>query len=207
MGMLNFLKDAGERLFGKDEPAQPTDEQIVEKLDLKIRQHGFEVQDLKLGFSAGVATVSGLATPEVADKVVVTLGNVQGVSQVDDRMERLRPPPPITHHTVKKGDTLSAIAATHYGVALLYPAIFEANRPMLEHPDRIYPGQVLIVPLDPAPLTYEVQRGDTLGNIAQRYYGEARQYTLIFEANRGTLSDPDHIKVGQQLRIPAKPAS
>jgi nucleoid-associated protein YgaU len=49
-------------------------------------------------------------------------------------------------YTVQKGDTLSAIAKRHYGEANAYMAIFEANRPMLDHPDRIYPGQVLRIP-------------------------------------------------------------
>ena len=49
-------------------------------------------------------------------------------------------------HTVKKGDTLSGIAQRHYGSTARYPAIIEANRPMLTGRDRIYPGQVLRVP-------------------------------------------------------------
>ena len=49
-------------------------------------------------------------------------------------------------YTVKSGDTLGAIAQRHYGKASQYMKIFEANKPMLEHPDRIYPGQVLRIP-------------------------------------------------------------
>ena len=49
-------------------------------------------------------------------------------------------------HTVVRGDTLSAIAKQFYGDAGKYNAIFEANRPMLSHPDKIYPGQVLRIP-------------------------------------------------------------
>ena len=49
-------------------------------------------------------------------------------------------------YTVQKGDTLSAIAKRHYGDANAYGRIFEANRPMLADPDRIYPGQVLRIP-------------------------------------------------------------
>jgi nucleoid-associated protein YgaU len=47
---------------------------------------------------------------------------------------------------VKKGDTLSAIAVVVYGNANQYNKIFEANKPMLTHPDKIYPGQVLRIP-------------------------------------------------------------
>jgi nucleoid-associated protein YgaU len=49
-------------------------------------------------------------------------------------------------YTVKSGDTLSAIAKEQYGDAMKYPQIFEANKPMLENPDKIYPGQVLRIP-------------------------------------------------------------
>ena len=49
-------------------------------------------------------------------------------------------------HTVMRGDTLSKIAKNFYGDAMKYPLIFEANKPMLSHPDKIYPGQVLRIP-------------------------------------------------------------
>jgi nucleoid-associated protein YgaU len=49
---------------------------------------------------------------------------------------------------------------------------------------------------------YEVVAGDTLGAIAQRFYGNAGKYMKIFEANRDILDNPDLIKVGQRLRIP-----
>jgi len=50
--------------------------------------------------------------------------------------------------------------------------------------------------------SYTVQSGDTLSEIAQRFYGNAGQYMKIFNANRDILSDPDKIQVGQTLKIP-----
>lgn len=47
-----------------------------------------------------------------------------------------------------------------------------------------------------------VAAGDTLGHIAQKYYGKASAYMKIFEANRDILDDPNLIKVGQKLKIP-----
>lgn len=47
-----------------------------------------------------------------------------------------------------------------------------------------------------------VASGDTLGHIAQKYYGKAGEYMRIFEANRDVLDDPNLIKVGQKLKIP-----
>jgi nucleoid-associated protein YgaU len=66
------------------------------------------------------------------------------------RPHRRRPPArrprASTFYTVKKGDTLSAIAKAHYSNANAYMQIFEANKPMLSDPDKIYPGQVLRIP-------------------------------------------------------------
>jgi nucleoid-associated protein YgaU len=49
---------------------------------------------------------------------------------------------------------------------------------------------------------YEIVSGDTLGGIAKKFYGKASQYTRIFEANRGVISDPNKIYPGQKIRIP-----
>ena len=57
-----------------------------------------------------------------------------------------RPEPAATFYTVVSGDSLSKIAKKHYGDASKYPVIFDANRPMLKDPDKIYPGQVLRIP-------------------------------------------------------------
>ena len=51
--------------------------------------------------------------------------------------------------------------------------------------------------------TYTVQAGDTLSKISKQFYGDANKYLKIFEANRDQLSDPDKIKPGQALKIPA----
>lgn len=52
--------------------------------------------------------------------------------------------------------------------------------------------------------TYTVKAGDTLSKIAKDLLGNASSYTQIFEANRDQLSDPDEIKPGQVLKIPAR---
>ena len=51
---------------------------------------------------------------------------------------------------------------------------------------------------------HTVVAGDTLSKIAKRYLGEASAYMRIFELNRDVLSDPNVIKVGQELKIPAQ---
>ena len=54
-----------------------------------------------------------------------------------------------------------------------------------------------------ATTTYTVKAGDTLSKIAKELLGNANAYNAIFEANRDQLSDPDKIKPGQVLKIPA----
>jgi LysM repeat protein len=51
--------------------------------------------------------------------------------------------------------------------------------------------------------TYTVQSGDTLSKISKQFYGNANEYTKIFEANRDVLSDPNKVSPGQTLKIPA----
>ena len=58
-------------------------------------------------------------------------------------------------------------------------------------------------PPPPAAQTYSVRSGDTLSKISKQFYGDANKYMKIFDANRDTLSDPDKIKPGQVLKIPA----
>jgi hypothetical protein len=51
---------------------------------------------------------------------------------------------------------------------------------------------------------YEVKPGDTLSKLAKEFLGSANAYMQIFNLNKGELSDPDKIKVGQKLRIPRR---
>jgi len=150
MGVFDFIKDAGEKLFGKKtaEAAKVgTAEDPAQVLMETVKGLGLEVESLRIDVAEDVATVQGVApSQEVREKVVLVMGNTRGVARVDDRMTVERPEPEAVMYTVKSGDTLSKIAKQHYGQASEYMAIFEANRPMLENPDRIYPGQVLRIP-------------------------------------------------------------
>ncbi len=56
---------------------------------------------------------------------------------------------------------------------------------------------------DPSAGTYLVQKGDSLWKIAKRVYGDGAKYTLIYEANRDQIKDPNAIFVGQRLTIPS----
>jgi nucleoid-associated protein YgaU len=168
MGLFSFIKDAGEKLFGSAKPeeaaqqaqAVPDDAALQaraaeanriagEAIEKYVVAQGLKVDDLKVAFDGGpcTATVSGCAPDQATkEKVLLCCGNVQGVTGVNDAMTVTEPAEESRWHTVVRGDTLSAIAKTYYGNAGQYPKIFEANRPMLGHPDKIYPGQKLRIP-------------------------------------------------------------
>jgi nucleoid-associated protein YgaU len=158
MGFFDFLKGAGKKV-PEPEPVNVTKEYTAEEreqlnerrramgLVKEVERLGLEVQDLAIKVDDDVATVSGtVADQATKEKVVLGIGNTNGIARVDDRLEVSNPEPEAQFHTVESGDTLSAIAKKYYGDAMKYPVIFEANKPMLSDPDKIYPGQVLRIP-------------------------------------------------------------
>jgi nucleoid-associated protein YgaU len=158
MGIFDFVKGAGEKIFGKDEPAVAPQvrefdpaklEQLKRNKALQnlVAKLGLEVEGLRVEVDGDTATVHGKVDDQAErEKVVLAVGNVIGIAHVDDRLEAVKREPEAVFHTVASGDTLSKIAKKHYGDARKYPVIFEANRPMLDNPDKIYPGQVLRIP-------------------------------------------------------------
>jgi nucleoid-associated protein YgaU len=92
-------------------------------------------------------TVSGKAASQAEkEKVILAVGNVAGVAKVDETIETPEPASTPVFHTVVKGDTLWKVAERTLGKGARYTELFEANRPMLSDPDKIYPGQVLRIP-------------------------------------------------------------
>jgi nucleoid-associated protein YgaU len=141
MGLFDFVKDIGSKLFNRDEEA-------AEKIRSHIETANPGVKDLKVQFDNGVVSLSGSAeSAEAMEKAVLMAGNVKGVSEV--RAGGLTAPQPqvsVEYYVIQKGDTLSAIAKRHYGNANDYPRIFEANREVIKDPDLIYPGQKIRIP-------------------------------------------------------------
>ena len=164
MGLMSFIKEAGEKLFGIGEAkaaeaavkSAPTPENVAamsaaagKAIADYIDTQGLAVNGLNVSFDApsGVVAVAGtVADQATKEKVLLCCGNVAGVSSVNDMLVVEAPGPESKWHTVVSGDTLSKIAKTMYGDAMKYPVIFEANKPMLKHPDKIYPGQLLRIP-------------------------------------------------------------
>ncbi len=150
MGLFSFIKDAGEKLFGgKDAAAAPQDLNAAAgaAIEKYIGTQNLGVSDVKVAFDAGNVTVTGAAPTQAAkEKVTLCCGNVSSVSAVDNQMSVTNPEPEAQYHDVVSGDNLSKIAKQYYGDPNKYPVIFEANKPMLSDPNKIYPGQKLRIP-------------------------------------------------------------
>jgi len=152
MGLLSFIKEAGEKLFGSGEAKAATADAnatAAKAIEDYIGAMKLNAENLDVAFdgSTGTVTVSGLANDqETREKIALCCGNVAGVVKVVDNMTVKNPLPEAKFYTVVRGDTLSKIAKEFYGNANAYMQIFEANKPMLTHPDKIYPGQVLRIP-------------------------------------------------------------
>lgn len=178
MGIFDFVRNAGAKLFGKEKPesyGEPS-----KPLRTHVQEHGINADNLQFSFQSGVLIAEGwVPDQDTREKVILIVGNVDGVDKVDDRLQIGRPQATaagsapsqfpglpgavgastsMSHksageaawssktYTVKSGDTLSKIAKEMYGDSGKYQSIFEANKPMLKDPDKIYPGQVLRIP-------------------------------------------------------------
>jgi len=161
MGIFDFVASAGAKLLGKDEEAAaaaPTPTIDVNKvravaLTRLVKDSKLPVQDLAITVNGDRATVRGTVPDQATrEKVVLCCGNAATIASVDDQLTVAQEAPSAPKqpesqfYTVVAGDTLSKIAKQYYGNANKYQAIFEANRPLLAHPDKIYPGQVLRIP-------------------------------------------------------------
>ncbi len=165
MGFIDFMKDAGEKIF---KPGEARREDAIEK-----HLNSYGITGISVEVDGDTAVLNGTAKDQdTREKAVLIAGNIQGIARVDDQIKVTSPAKPVVAvtsgtvppvqpaatqaaeadawksrtYTVQKGDTLSKIAKEMYGNANEYHAIFEANKPMLKDPDKIYPGQVLRIP-------------------------------------------------------------
>ncbi|WP_372948918.1 peptidoglycan-binding protein LysM [Mariniphaga sp.] len=154
MGLISFIKGAGSKLFKKSEAEKEPDKGAV--ILNHIKSFGFQTENLQAIVKDETVILTGkVETVANKNRIVVAAGNVEGISEVEDMMsvmeskteKQAKPQEPEKQfYTVVSGDSLSKIALRVYGNANKYPVIFDANTPMLKHPDKIYPGQVLVIP-------------------------------------------------------------
>lgn len=156
MGLFSFLKKAGSNIFKSSEKKaeEAAEEAAARKEQMLVALRGvidglaLPIEGLELDLEEDQVTVYGQCESQAdKEKIILALGNVAGIATVDDRISVVVPAPEATFYEVQSGDSLSKIAKAHYGDPMKYPVIFEANKPMLSDPDKIYPGQVLRIPV------------------------------------------------------------
>ncbi|MEG5264149.1 peptidoglycan-binding protein LysM [Pseudomonas sp. JDS28PS106] len=147
MSVFSFLKEAGEKILDALTPGNANADEVLKK---HISETGLGNPNIQTKVDDGTVTVTGeVASQEEKEKILVTLGNIEGVEKVDDQMTIAAGAPAAPQAkfvTVQKGDTLSAISKKVYGDPNQYQKIFEANKPMLKDVNKIYPGQTLRIP-------------------------------------------------------------
>ena len=139
MGFFDFMKNVGTDLFkgGKDEAKE-----VEALLNTEL---GDKITDLAVEHNDGTIGLSGSCADEATkEKAILLAGNIKGVGQVNS--DTLTAPAAAEFYTIKSGDSLSKIAKQYYGDAMKYPMLFEANREVIKHPDKIYPGQQIRIP-------------------------------------------------------------
>jgi nucleoid-associated protein YgaU len=160
MGLLSFIADAGEKLLGTATAAPPQTASGPNVADLNraagaaiakyVASQNLSAQNLNITYDGASKTagVTGVAPDQATkEKIVLCCGNVHSVAKVDDQLTVAQSAAPAsTFYEVKAGDSLSKIAKSMYGDANAYMKIFEANKPMLADPNKIYPGQQLRIP-------------------------------------------------------------
>lgn len=145
MGLWSFAKSVGAKVFGGSEAQAAS----ADALKQEAEKHGLDMSGVQVHVEGDKVKLTGKAlSTEEAEKIILAVGNTTGVATVENELAVNKETPASKSYTVKKGDTLWKIAEENYGKAhgAKYTIIFEANKPMLSHPDKIYPGQVLRIP-------------------------------------------------------------
>ncbi len=178
MGLFDFAKDIGNKLFSNERDA-------VEKIKGHILANNPGIKDLFVIFRDGVATIIGVTeSAEAAQKAVLIAGNVKGVTKVIPKIQINEPESAERVNAIKEDVAIDGLV----NEGEVADADVDANTAKLLEPDNIE--------------YYIIQSGDTLSKIAKKYYQDANQYPKIFAANKEVIKDPNLIYPGQKIRIP-----
>jgi LysM repeat protein len=187
MGLFSFMASAGAKLFGGKKPSEiPNLSDLIAK---HVASVGLPKSHLHYWLEGETMVVSGWVDDKpTKEKVVLAVGNVEGVDKVADRIV-VGPAPVFKKAVVAEAPVVAAVAA---------PVVVAAAPPAEALPS----AEELAKQEEWTSKSYTVVKGDTLSKIAKEFYGNANKYPLIFEANKPMLSHPDKIYPGQMLRIP-----
>ncbi len=187
MGLFDFVKAAGAKVFGKSPRDDDDDaEGVVKPLRQHLKDHGIDPASIRTRFERGVLVVEGsVPDQDTREKAILVLGNIAGVGKVDDRLTVGRAASTSSFANVRAGSSSTAPAPKAGGVQDVGHASAGGNGGWTSK-------------------TYTVKKGDTLSEIAQEQLGKASRYQEIFEMNRPMLKDPDKIYPGQVLRLPQR---
>lgn len=158
MGLFSFIKHAGTKVFGIGnmhalEVAEVAaigvrlEEVAATRLEENIKSSQIQVENFNLVIEDDVATITGVSyNQEAKEKIILLVGNTIGITTVNDQMTVKNKGKKSQFYTVLKGDSLGVIAKNIYNDPQKYINVLQANNPMLTHPNKIYPGQVLRIP-------------------------------------------------------------
>ncbi|MGZ4960194.1 MAG: peptidoglycan-binding protein LysM [Methylomonas sp.] len=144
MGLLDFAKNIGKKLFSSENEAPAAIKKLLEADNPGLENFKVDVKD-------GHAALSGIAkSAEALEKAVLMTGNVEGVEKVNVDAVKVADGSKVggddQFYIIEKGDTLWKVAEKAYGDGAKYQKIFEANREVIKEPDKIFPGQKIRIP-------------------------------------------------------------
>ncbi len=146
MGLFDFARNIGKKIFGSDD----SDDDAAAKLKQHIEEDNPGINNLEVEIVDGVATIKGdTDDPSALEKAVLMAGNAMGIEEV--RADELTSPAQtveVQYYEIQEGDSLWKIAKAFYGDGNKYEQIFEANREVIQDPDKIFPGQKIRIPMD-----------------------------------------------------------
>ena len=142
MGLFDFAADIGKKVFGIG------DADAAEQIKENIEANNPGITDLTVSLEDEVCTLGGTCgSAEAKEKAVLMAGNMKGVGSVNgDGLSAPEAEAEAEYYVIESGDTLWAIASKFLGNGSKYPEIFEANREVIEDPDKIFVGQKIRIP-------------------------------------------------------------
>lgn len=186
MGFFDSIKNA---FGGKDEASE-----VIKGPSLALREAGIDPSgfDFKIGSDSSVTVTGHVKDAETLERVSKVIGDIPQVSEVHNKL--VVGAPEVTEPEEAKAEPEADHEPADTAATTPEPA--QETTSQAAEPA---PAESAETPLK----TYTVKPGDSLWKIAEAHYGNGSKYHAIFDANRDILDNPDLIKPGQVLKLPA----